>query len=247
MLSTVTFTVDCPVVEAAAEKPPSPRGVAGVLAGPFYREVLLTGARQAGYQPVVVATSQELEPEVWLVEGTPDPWPQGRVLVTAGEGAPGEAQSLGRPLTTAGVRRALLDGQKAAPVKAESALGLNILAVEDNRVNQTVLRLMLEEHGCSVTLASSGAEALEKVKDKTYDLIFMDLRMPGMNGLETTTRLRADEKAQGRPASPIVALTAQALPEDREACMKAGMDGFLSKPLVAEELATLLETYRRPA
>ncbi len=245
--STVTFTVDCPVVEAAAEKPPSPRGVAGVLAGPFYREVLLTGARQAGYQPVVVATSQELEPEVWLVEGTPDPWPQGRVLVTAGEGAPGEAQSLGRPLTSAGVRRALLDGQKAAPVKAESALGLNILAVEDNRVNQTVLRLMLEEHGCSVTLASSGAEALEKVKDKTYDLIFMDLRMPGMNGLETTTRLRADEKAQGRPASPIVALTAQALPEDREACMKAGMDGFLSKPLVAEELATLLETYRRQA
>jgi CheY-like chemotaxis protein len=145
------------------------------------------------------------------------------------------------------VRRALLDGAPTQETGDRAALSLDILAVEDNRVNQTVLRLMLEEHGCKVTLASNGNEALGKVKERGYDLIFMDLRMPGMDGLETTSRLRELERAQGRSASPIVALTAQALPEDRERCKQAGMDGFLSKPLVADELEALLQTFRRPA
>lgn len=242
--STVTFTVDFPIVEPASEKPPSPQGVAAIMAGPFYRDVLVTGARQAGFQPVLVASLDEVQPEVWLIEGALDKWPDGRVLATsAGPGV----QALGRPLTSAGVRRALLESAPITEASTHAPLSLDILAVEDNRVNQTVLRLMLEEHGCNVTLASSGNEALGKVKERGYDLIFMDLRMPGMDGLETTSRLRALEKAEGRPASPIVALTAQALPEDRERCKQAGMDGFLSKPLVADELEALLQTYRRPA
>lgn len=245
--SRVTFTIDAPVVESAPDQPPAPRGVAAILAGPFYRDVLITGARQAGYQPVVVAAADEVQAEAWLVEGSPTKWPEGRVLAVAGENLPAGAESLPRPLTSSGVRRALLQSQ-AAPESADSQpLSLDILAVEDNRVNQTVLRLMLEEHGCTVTLASNGSEALGRVKERAYDLIFMDLRMPGMDGLETTTRVRALEKEQGRASSPIVALTAQALPEDREACKQAGMDGFLSKPLVADELAALLETYRRSA
>lgn len=248
--STVTFSVDFPVVQAADEKAPPPRGVAAVLAGPFYREVLVMGARQAGFQPVTVSSLQEgeeLQPELWLVEGQRESWPSGRVLSPGGGELPEGVQALGRPLTTAAVRRALLEGPSVATAPDLASLGLDILAVEDNRVNQTVLRLMLEEHGCSVTLAGNGQEALDRIREKTYDLIFMDLRMPGMDGLQTTRQVRQVEKEEGRTASPIVALTAQALPEDRDRCKEAGMDGFLSKPLVADELASILQRYRRSA
>ncbi len=225
------------VVEPASELPPAPRGTAAVLARPYLREVLLAGARQAGFQPVLVASVEEgeqLAPELWLVDGLPERELVGRVLDVSGP----------RPLTSASLARALQADNRAEATPRSASLGLSVLAVEDNQINQIVLRLMLEEHGCEVVLAGDGPEAIGRFQEQPFDLVFMDLRLPGMDGVETTARLRALESEQGRRRSPIVALTAQALPSDRERCRGAGMDAFLAKPLVAEELAALLERYQ---
>ncbi len=110
---------------------------------------------------------------------------------------------------------------------------IRLLIVEDNPVNQLLARRMAERLGHQPDIAASGAEALAMVEENDYDVILMDFVMPGMDGLETTRRIRARQLAH-QPR--IVALTANAFPEDRANALAAGMDGFMSKPLRLEQL-----------
>ncbi|MDM3884506.1 response regulator [Pseudomonas sp. BCRC 81390] len=113
-----------------------------------------------------------------------------------------------------------------------------ILLVEDNPVNQLVAKGMLAKLGCQVHLATQGAEALEMLEQEPFDLVLMDCNMPVMDGYEASRRIRQS----GRwPDLPIVALTANAMPEERERCRAAGMNDYLAKPFRREELLALID------
>ncbi len=117
---------------------------------------------------------------------------------------------------------------------------LRILLVEDNPMNQHLTTLLLERAGHWVTVAHDGREAVELWRAGDFDLVLMDLQMPEMDGFETTARIRSLERQRGQH-TPIIALTAHALREDRERCIAAGMDGYLSKPIRAGKLLEILE------
>jgi CheY-like chemotaxis protein len=112
--------------------------------------------------------------------------------------------------------------------------------IEDNTLNATLVRLMLERDGCTVECAASGARALELLHARPWDIALMDCQMPDMDGYTVTRRWRQIEIAEGRSRLPIVALTAHALAEDRRRCLDAGMDEYLSKPLRHEVMRASL-------
>jgi PAS domain S-box-containing protein len=116
---------------------------------------------------------------------------------------------------------------------------LRVLLVEDNPVNQRVAQRMLRRAGCQVTCAENGRIALEILGDEGFDLVFMDVQMPEMDGLECTRAIRSS----GQEHLPIIAMTAHAMKEDRERCLAAGMSDYLSKPVRAEELCRLIERW----
>ena len=120
---------------------------------------------------------------------------------------------------------------------------LNILVAEDNPINQKLIRTTLEQFGAKITLASNGKEAFELRKQNDYDLIFMDIQMPVMNGLEATKEILHYEQVNHLRHIPIVALTANALAGDREKYMEAGMDNYIPKPINLAELKALIEMY----
>ncbi len=122
--------------------------------------------------------------------------------------------------------------------------GLELLVVEDHPVNQRVAKLTLERLGHVVTVASSGEEALEILQQRSFDAIFMDCQMPGIDGLQTTQRIRATEAPTG-VSTRIIALTANAMPQDRARCFAAGMDDFLAKPIEMPKLRAALEHVTR--
>lgn len=118
--------------------------------------------------------------------------------------------------------------------------GLRILLAEDNLVNRLVTVRLLEKQGHTLDIAVDGNEAVAKGKAGNFDLILMDVQMPGMDGFEATAALREIDAARGRHV-PIIAMTAHALKGDRERCLAAGMDGYISKPFKVEELLTQIE------
>ncbi len=124
------------------------------------------------------------------------------------------------------------------------SLPLRILLVEDNSVNQRVGVLMLERMGYLADVAGDGIEALEALRRQPYDLLLMDIQMPGMDGLEATRRIRADFPAERQPR--IVAITANVLREQRQACLAAGMDDLLQKPVVFADLRAALSRTAGP-
>jgi signal transduction histidine kinase/ActR/RegA family two-component response regulator len=113
---------------------------------------------------------------------------------------------------------------------------LRVLVADDNPVNRTITRHLLERRGHVATFATNGLEALDLLQTARFDLVLMDLQMPAVDGLEATASIRDCERTTGVPRVAIVALTAHAMPQDRQRCLDAGMDGFLSKPLRAGEL-----------
>ena len=126
--------------------------------------------------------------------------------------------------------------------KSESTDGYSarILAVEDNLVNQKVIRGMLMKLGCDCDVAADGAEALALVERHQYKLIFMDCQMPIMDGYQATLKIK-ERISNGQLAPiPVIALTANALVGDKERCMEAGMDDFLAKPVKMDSLGAML-------
>jgi CheY-like chemotaxis protein len=138
-----------------------------------------------------------------------------------------------------GVRRPAITITPAAAVSG-SSLSLKILLAEDNLVNQKVAMGMLGKMGHRITLATNGLEALEQWRQSDFDLILMDVQMPEMNGLQATTQIRQEE-AMGAHV-PIVAMTASAMSEDRDRCLAAGMDGFISKPVSYKGIEQMIAT-----
>jgi CheY-like chemotaxis protein len=115
-----------------------------------------------------------------------------------------------------------------------------VLIAEDNLVNQRVIQRMVERQGYGARIVSSGFEAIQAVEEQAFDLIFMDVQMPGMDGFEATANIRKLDEAVGR-RSYIVAMTAHALNSDRERCRQAGMDDYISKPIDSTRLKKILE------
>ncbi|WP_163866207.1 ATP-binding protein [Myxococcus eversor] len=128
--------------------------------------------------------------------------------------------------------------EPAAPTLAENRPPLVVLVVEDHPVNREVARAKLARLGYPVDLACGGGEALEAIASKDYDVVFMDLQMPGMSGLETTARL--GEATAGRRVPHVIAMTASLFEEDREACRRAGMYDFVGKPIDVAQLDAVL-------
>jgi two-component system, sensor histidine kinase and response regulator len=118
---------------------------------------------------------------------------------------------------------------------------LQILLAEDNQVNQKVAARMLQKRGHQVMVVSNGKEALAALAVHSFDLVLMDVQMPEMDGLEATMAIRQKEKLSGL-YQPIIAMTALAMKGDRERCLAAGMDGYISKPIHAEEFDAALQS-----
>ena len=121
-----------------------------------------------------------------------------------------------------------------------------ILLVEDHAPNILVATTLLDQFGYSYDVATTGMNAIQKFQNNKYALIFMDVQIPGMDGIETTRRIRSLEKASGQEPSTIIAMTAFAQAGDREKFLKSGMDDYLSKPYQPEELRDIIEKYITP-
>ncbi|MFP4157805.1 MAG: PAS domain-containing protein [Opitutales bacterium] len=151
--------------------------------------------------------------------------------VSPAEGDPASADPTPEP-------SALRAATRSGP--AEPLAG-RILLAEDDRINQLVVKEPLELRGLQVDIAEDGEAALQAFEKAAYDLVLMDLHMPQLDGYETTRRIRKKERASGgHTPTPIIALTADAMPSDREACLAAGMNDYLSKPVNPEHLIATL-------
>ncbi len=131
-------------------------------------------------------------------------------------------------------------------IDTESFYGTEILLVEDNPINQMVAMEIMNKAGINVDKASGGREAIELIKEKTYDAVLMDIQMPEIDGLETTRIIRKERLDKGQtseiPRLPVIAMTANAMPGDRERCLEADMDDYIPKPIEPKQLfSTLLK------
>jgi len=168
--------------------------------------------------------------------------------------APG-ASALAKPVREVELRGAVLDALRdpserlapaarprtaSSPAPEQARSPLRILLAEDNAVNQHLARRLLEKRGHTVAVAADGREALEALDREPFDLVLMDVQMPVMDGFEATAALRARESSTARHL-PVIALTAHAMKGDHERCLKAGMDGYVTKPVKAETLFAAIE------
>ena len=122
----------------------------------------------------------------------------------------------------------------------------NVLLAEDNPVNQEIAHEFLTRLGCTVTITENGHEAITQFSNASFDIVFMDVQMPEMDGIEATRRIRKIEEETGSDRTPIIAATAHAFQEDRDKCISAGMDDFLSKPYLSQDIPPLLDHWLEP-
>jgi two-component system sensor histidine kinase/response regulator len=185
------------------------------------------------------------------------------MLTSAGHrGDAARCQELGvsayllKPIRQAELRQAIAkvlgarDGSDPTPLITRYSLqdaqdpsaSLRVLLAEDNPVNQMLAARLLEKRGHQVVVVANGRQALAALEKEKFDLVLMDMQMPEMDGFEATLAIREKEKG-GEMRQPVVALTAHAMKGDRERCLAAGMDGYLSKPIRPQELDEILEGY----
>ena len=182
------------------------------------------------------------------------------VILTSGgkRGDAARCQSLGiaaylsKPFDRLELREALLQVLATDPAKLETRAlvtrhtvreqrqSLAFLVAEDNAVNQKLIARLLEKRGHTVVSAQNGREALEMLEKQNFDIVLMDIQMPGMDGFEATKRIREKETV-GDAHQPIIALTAHAMQGDEERCLVGGMDGYVAKPIKLEELFSVIE------
>jgi signal transduction histidine kinase/CheY-like chemotaxis protein len=138
------------------------------------------------------------------------------------------------------VTRYTVGQARSAPISQAGSLHARVLLAEDNEVNQKLGRIMLGRMGASVAVAANGREAIEMIARESFDLVFMDCQMPEMDGYETTAAIRLRERRDNAQRLPIIAMTANALTGDRERCLSAGMDDYISKPVREEHIRSML-------
>ncbi len=229
-------------------------GVVGILAKPVRRSRLdaelarLGAAGPTEREPICAppeADVRALDPPV-AESPTPESLPHGSPAFEedlARGSAPVRTAADRAPAPVHVVRRASLAA--AAPNLTLPPAGFEVLIVDDNAVNRRVVRRMIEKAGGRVEEADGGEVAVERCGEHAFDLVLMDIQMPGMDGYQATTAIRAGT-AGPNAMTPIVALTANALPEDRARCLAAGMNEHLGKPVRTNELNQALATWIRP-
>lgn len=163
---------------------------------------------------------------------------------------------LNKPIRQSELRHALLQvrnqqPRNSSPKRLQKAIfaklgDFRILLVEDNLINQEIARDMLLQLGCTVFIAKDGFEAVAAVQNAHFDLILMDCHMPNLDGFAATQQIRQFEQAQQRAAMPIIALTANAMQGDKERCLSAGMNDYLTKPIILAKLRPVLEKWLYP-
>ncbi|HET9322145.1 MAG TPA: response regulator, partial [Bryobacteraceae bacterium] len=151
-----------------------------------------------------------------------------------------QAELLNAILVTLGVRSDQAPVDAASPSGPDPLAGRRILVAEDHPVNRKLVTKLLEKRGLIPVLAANGNEVIEALDSDTFDLILMDVQMPGMDGLQTTAVIREREKATGGRI-PILAMTAHAMKQDRDRCLGAGMDAYVSKPVSPADLYREIE------
>ncbi len=162
------------------------------------------------------------------------------------ESAPGQGSTFWFEVPFAPAMRAIVEAAPTATVRALPRLHGHVLLAEDNAVNEVVAGAMLESFGLRVSVAQNGRQALEAVAAQAFDVVLMDCQMPEMDGFEAARRIRRREAEKGVPAAArqtIVAVTANAIEGDRERCLAAGMDDYLSKPFSKADLHALLSRW----
>jgi CheY-like chemotaxis protein len=160
------------------------------------------------------------------------------------------AAPLCKPARWAALERALREGRPAQPDAVErpapSFAGREILLAEDAPENRVIVEAHLRATGCAVDVAVDGVQAVEKWRHGNFDLVLMDVHMPGVDGCEATRRIRAEERRSGRRPIAIVALSADTLPEQRDEAFAAGCDAHLGKPFTQRDLFAMLERFLAP-
>ena len=218
---------------------------------PFSVAIVAVGAPGTGTGELAAAMTADppsMSPPLIVLASTIDP------AIKREASALGAVACLYKPVKQAHLHDAVLSAitrrgsrarpQVAAPLDASLAkrMPLRILIAEDNTVNQKVVSLLLARLGYRADAVANGLEVLVAVQAREYDVILMDMQMPEMDGVEATSRLRAMESSAGagRRRTCIIAVTANVLPAEREACLAAGMDDFLTKPIRQDELVAAL-------
>src|SRR5674476_60590 len=126
--------------------------------------------------------------------------------------------------------------------------GLMILLVEDNILNQRVVTFSLKKYNHEVVIANNGVEAIERFREHKFDVILMDIMMPVMDGIEATVKIREIESSDNLEVrTPIIALTANTMDNDRDKCISYGMDEFMAKPFDIEKLKTIFDDLKIPS
>lgn len=234
---------------AAADLDPAPlHGACVSVTGRTAAETVAITATFAYFGAGPAATKEEADIAVTVTALPPD-HQRARIDIAFSQTAPRSAGKIARPANTltpaivaASIAGTLEIEDKRLASGEDSAVpkGLKVLVVEDNRINQQVALRLLARLGIEAALAENGAEALAMVNARDFDVVFMDMQMPVMDGLEAT---RAIRRSSGRGRNvPIIAMTANAFAADREACRKAGMNGFLPKPVERDDLLSVLTT-----
>ncbi len=244
--STFFFELPFDRVEPADLDPAPLHGACVSVLGRTTTETQAIATTFAYFGAGIAPTKEEADISA-VVTSLPPDHQRARIDITFSQTAPRIAGKLARPantLTPAIVAASIADTleiedkHQAQGEEASIPKGLRVLVVEDNRINQQVALRLLARLGIEAALAENGAEAVAMINAREFDVVFMDMQMPVMDGLEATRAIRRSS-GHGRKV-PIVAMTANAFAADREACRKAGMNAFLPKPVEREDLLAIL-------
>ncbi len=187
-----------------------------------------------------------------------------QVILLAAGATPGAEQRGSQPGVVALLKKPIRERELLAPMLAaqsqpstklqagmptialpEMPASLRVLLAEDNVVNQRVGRRLIEKLGHFVVVVGDGRQAVFAMEEQDFDVVFMDVQMPVLDGIEATATIRQNERTSGTHQT-IIAMTAHAMKGDRERCLAAGMDGYLAKPIRVDELAAVLASVVSP-